>query len=130
MHSAGKLRLGRGLLQHLQRLAMSEKEKVGVCIGTGSTISALVPAENVLSSPVEFLADPLDIIAAHELAENLRVSVVALYHTHPMGGPVPSVKDQEGMKFWPLPWIIASRGDVKAWVLEGGQVKEVTIEVV
>lgn len=90
---------------------------------------ALFLAANLLRSPTEFLADPLDIVAAHNLAENLGLEVVAMFHTHPAGDPVPSARDVEGMRLWPMPWIVASPRGTRAWALSGDSVVEVPIEV-
>lgn len=122
--------IGRGLAEHLMRLSMGKIEETGICLGIGNRVLALEPAENLLRSPTEFLANPLDIVAGYSVAENLRVDVVALYHTHPGGLPVPSNKDLEGMRFWPLPWIIASRGSLRAWVLAGSLPEELAVEIV
>ncbi|MFP3312699.1 MAG: Mov34/MPN/PAD-1 family protein [Acidilobus sp.] len=101
-----------------------------MCLGIGNRVIALMPAENLLRSPVEFLANPLDIVTAYKAAENLHIDVVALYHTHPDGDAAPSQMDLEGMRLWPLPWIIASRSGVRAWVLSSGLSEEVTLEAV
>ncbi|MGC9112841.1 Mov34/MPN/PAD-1 family protein [Acidilobus sp.] len=122
--------IGRGLAEHLVRLSMGRSEETGLCLGVGNRVLALEPAENVLRSPTEFLANPLDIVAGYAVAENLGVEVVALYHTHPGGLPVPSEKDVEGMRLWPLPWIIASRGGLRAWVLNNNAPEEIAIEII
>ena len=122
--------MGPGLLATLALLAeRGDYERAGVALGAGERVIALFLAGNLLRSPTEFLADPLDIVAAYDLAENLGLEVVAMFHTHPAGDPVPSLRDVEGMRLWPMPWIVASPRGVRAWALSGGSVVEVPIEV-
>ncbi len=112
------LAMGKGLATYLARLAEAgDYERVGVALGVRDRIMLLFPVANVVGSPVAFLADPLDMIAAHSLADNLGLQVVALYHTHPHGPPEPSGRDVEGMRLWPIPWLISSPLGIRAWIL-------------
>ena len=106
----------------LNLLLKFEEENAGVLIGSikDNVIYPIIamPVENILKSKVEFLANPYDMVVAHMLAENYKLSVVSLYHTHPYGMPIPSNKDINGMKMWPIPWVIISKKGIKAWILK------------
>lgn len=106
-------------------------ERVGYLLGVeegGSTIVyALVHARNVRSSRVEFEADPRDTLTAHMVAENLGLEVVGVFHTHPCGRPAPSVADLEGMKLWPLVWVISTTSGLGAFRLVEGKLVECVI---
>jgi proteasome lid subunit RPN8/RPN11 len=89
---------------------------------------ALIMARNVSMSEVEFLADPRDILVAHVVAENMVRDVVGVFHSHPSCAPAPSRRDLEGMKMWPLIWVIASPEGLGAYLpLKDGRVKRCLI---
>jgi proteasome lid subunit RPN8/RPN11 len=96
---------------HIIRL-LSKKDDIEICgflLGTKSP-HIIFPVENISKHPeTEFYMDPHDILVAHKLAENLGLQVLGIFHTHVYGSPEPSSKDREGMKLWPLPWLIVSR---------------------
>ncbi|MGC8567138.1 MAG: M67 family metallopeptidase [Caldisphaera sp.] len=106
-------------------------EKVGTIIGEKNNdvieSKIIFPVKNILDSRTEFLADPFDMLVSHIVAENYSLQVVALYHTHPIGNPVPSIKDIAGMKLWPIPWLIISKNGIRAWILNENEVEEVKI---
>jgi len=56
---------------------------------------------------------------------------MALIHSHP-APPNPSIKDLNGMRLWPIPWVIVdSRAcRVKAWLLTSTGVYEVKLEFI
>lgn len=117
----------------MRHLALSkEREIVGYIIGSIDEQSknfygeALVMARNISKSlEVEFIADPRDILVAHDVAENLNKEIIGVFHTHPFCAPVPSKRDLEGMKLWPLVWVIASPTRLDAYLpLKDGGVKK------
>lgn len=116
----------------LKSLAVGGVEVVGFLLGsrTGDVIEvkALYRVDNDLQSPVEFRANPWQTVQAHNVANLYNLDVVALYHTHPSCPPVASVLDVKGMRLWPIPWVIACRYEVKAWILEGDGVREIEVE--
>jgi len=131
MKACEPLRLSRSLLEALSREASaSGHEVVGFLLGVGCRALVVFPMENVASSSVEFLANPLDVVAAHNLAEALGLELIALYHSHPFGPAAPSSKDLEGMKWWPMTWLIVSAQGARAWRLAEGKAAEVPIELV
>ncbi|MEB3816870.1 MAG: M67 family metallopeptidase [Desulfurococcales archaeon] len=108
-------------------------EVVGYLLGgerPGETlVGAVYFAENLDRSPCSFTANPLDTIAAHRAAWNLGIDVVGVFHTHPRSGSSPSQSDLEGMRRWPLTWVINGRGGtLSAWRLMGGHLESCYIE--
>ena len=95
---------------------LSKRENSEICgfIIGDSNPSIVFPVENQAENPhTEFYMDPSGILAAHTLAENLGLKVKAIYHTHPRGSPDPSKRDLDGMKLWPIPWLIVGRQGCK-----------------
>lgn len=120
-----------GLGRFLGIVAKKGSERVGVLIGAALgerlVVKVAYPVRNILHSKTEFLADPLGIISSYKLSEAYGLDVVGLYHTHPLGGPTPSSKDLYGMKLWPIPWVIASKNGMRAWLLKGEDLIEVKL---
>ncbi len=117
----------------MRYLALSKQwEVVGYIIGSRAEQGknfygeALIMARNISKSlEVEFMADPRDILVAHDVAENLNKEVIGVFHTHPFCASVPSRRDVEGMKLWPLVWVIASPIGLDAYLpLKDGKVKK------
>jgi len=116
---------------HLARLARRRVEQTGFLLGRseGGVVEAwaYVPVRNTAGSSVRFEGDPWDTIVAHKAAENMGAEVVAVFHTHPCGEARPSGLDLEGMRRWPLPWVIAGVDGLRGWILKGGMVHEVRV---
>lgn len=63
---------------------------------------------NIDHSTVHFTIDPMTLYETLINAEERGLSLVAIFHSHPMGA-VPSGTDKKYMKFWPVPWLILSK---------------------
>ncbi len=62
--------------------------------------------------------DPLSLYRAIKDIEARNLEVVAIFHTHPVDNTFPSIKDLDGMRLWPIPWMIASpKREISAWIL-------------
>ncbi len=118
---------------HLLRIAsLDGPERVALLLGKRSDDNVVVyvvfRVDNVRGSPVEFEGDPWQLVVAHKAAEKYGLEVVGVFHTHPACPASPSPSDVDGMKKWPYPWVIACPGYLRAWLLEGGKVREVAVE--
>ena len=111
--------------------ALGGEERVGMLLGERKddtvTVYALFRIDNIRGSKVEFEGDPWQIVVAHKSAENNGIDVVGVFHTHPSCPATPSIKDVEGMKKWPIVWVIACPGEIRAWMLSGGSPVEVEV---
>ncbi|MCS7099026.1 MAG: Mov34/MPN/PAD-1 family protein [Sulfolobales archaeon] len=110
------------------------KELAGLAVGSavGGTvyIEDVVLGENLSEEERRFLLDPRAVVEAFRFSETIGREVVALLHTHRCGA-LPSSLDVDGMKLWPIPWVVVdeSRCLARAWVLEEGSLREVPVEV-
>ncbi|MEB3788899.1 MAG: M67 family metallopeptidase [Desulfurococcales archaeon] len=86
------------------------------------------PTRNIEDSSVRFEMDPWDIVVGHLVAEKYSLDLVAVFHTHPCGRPFPSRLDLRGMELWRVPWIIASKQETRAYILVGGNLRELSIK--
>ncbi len=118
---------------HLRLLARTAGvERLGFIlgrVGDGRIYAyTYVAVSNAEGSPVRFTADPWDTIVAHKVAENTGLEVVAFHHTHPCGSARPSMLDLQGMRRWPIIWVISSPAETRAWKLDSGTLVEVGVE--
>jgi [CysO sulfur-carrier protein]-S-L-cysteine hydrolase len=120
------------IIDHARRDAPDE------CCGVVSTEAgearAVFALENLAASPLKFevgadLVGVMDDIdeAGHELG--------AIYHSHTRTAPYPSQTDVNFSVNWPgVEWVIVGlkedEADVRSYLIEGGQVREVPVEVV
>ncbi len=132
--SSLKVLLKRSVYEFLNRLKPKgvEEERCGLLIGARKEssffVERAVEVRNVKSSVSEFELDPVESLRVFEEAEKLGKEVVGVWHTHPIWKAYPSIKDVSGMKAFPGVWIVISRDEIRAFVLEES-VKELEIEV-
>lgn len=117
----------------LKLMASGASESTGFLVGSlepsHARVFGLYRVDNRLGSPVEFEGDPWQTVQAHVAAGNYGIQVIALFHTHISCPPLPSSLDIRGMRLWPLIWVIACPGEVRAWRLdESGEPREVFVE--
>jgi proteasome lid subunit RPN8/RPN11 len=86
----------------------SEIESCGLLIGVFRDKYVEVgsrDATNILRSRYEFEIDPKDLIKTYAEAKEKGLEIIGIYHTHINHPPIPSKKDIEGMKLWPVRWL-------------------------
>ncbi len=113
--------------RHLR--ADAPREGVGLFVGEGGCATEAWPLPNVHPQPeVGYRADPEALLFALRRADDLGLSVVALYHSHPAGLAYPSATDRREA-YWRVPYVIfgLAEGKARAFMLPEGN--EVGIEV-
>ena len=120
------------IIDHARRDAPNEC--CGVVSVEGDEARGAFALRNLAASPLKFevgadLVGVMDDIdeAGHELG--------AIYHSHTRTAPYPSQTDVNFSVNWPgVEWIIVGlnggEADVRSYLIEGGQVREVPVEVV
>ena len=129
------MRIARTLLDqivaHAQRDAPNECfGVVGARDGTGATVYEL---ENVAHSPYRF-ENGVDLAHAQFAMEDAGEQLGAIYHSHTRSAPEPSQTDINWAVTYPgAEWIIVGlKGDepeVRSFLIEDGDVREVTLEI-
>mgnify|MGYP000358224408 CR=1 FL=1 len=92
-------------------------------------IIEIIECKNIAENPIiEFKVDPLCLYKLFKYAEEKRLEIVALIHSHPIL-PYPSDIDIKNMKLWRISWITINykNGNTKAWVLKNDKIKEIHI---
>lgn len=132
----GRLKVRSQLVSEVVREALAEDHEVcGFLLGVVDDDFEVVDFYRIKNvspiSQVRFEVDSRGVYEAHKYAEELGLEVMGIYHSHP-GPPIPSTIDLEGMKNWPIVWLIISSvdGSMAAYIMDGGSVRglEVSLE--
>jgi proteasome lid subunit RPN8/RPN11 len=92
-------------------------------------------AVNVHASPLKFEIDPSELLALYNTIDEQDLELGAIYHSHVRSTPYPSQTDIGFAANWPgVEWIIVGLADgqapeVRSYLIENGQVREVALEV-
>jgi proteasome lid subunit RPN8/RPN11 len=92
-------------------------------------------AENIAASPLKFEVDGKELLGLIGAIEDDGSELGAIYHSHTRTAPKPSQTDINFAANWPgVEWIIVGLADgaapeVRSYLIEGGRVQEVALEV-
>ncbi len=91
-------------------------------------------AKNVHASPKRFEIDGKDVLRAINEFDDAGWEMGAIYHSHTHTAPYPSQTDINFARNWPgVEWLIvgfaAGEPEVRCYLIEGGEVTEVPVEV-
>ena len=86
--------------------------------------------KNIDESPVRFTISNDELLKVYKTAEDKKMQVVAIFHSHPNSEAYPSETDKKFMQSNPVVWMIYSgvTRDFKAYFLES-EIIQVAIEV-
>ena len=104
-------------------------ESCALLFGRDSTVMDLFLAENIEKSPVNFTISNEQLIEGYRIAEEKKMEVIGIFHSHPDSEAYPSNTDEKFMQSNPVVWIIYSgiNKNFRAYVLES-EIKEIPIE--
>jgi len=91
-------------------------------------------ARNLHLSPLRFEIDPRDLLRLSNEIDERGWEIGAIYHSHVRSEPAPSQTDINYAANWPgVEWIIVGLAtgpaEVRSYLIEEGQVREVPLEV-
>lgn len=92
-------------------------------------------ARNRYASPLRFEIEPTELLALSNACEELG-GLGAIYHSHVRSAPYPSQTDINFAANWPgVEWVIVGLAageepEVRSYLIEHGQVREVALEVI
>jgi len=91
----------------------------------------VIPITNILNSPSSYRMDPEEQLRAFEYLETMELELVGIYHSHPNGPEVLSMKDVEESYYPESIYLILYRQDstwiCKAFLINNSQVSEVKL---
>jgi proteasome lid subunit RPN8/RPN11 len=108
-------------------------EACGILAGEGNVVRAMYETNNAESSPVSYLIDTQEQFRIMKEIRDKRMSMVAIYHSHPLSPPYPSPTDVS-LAFYPdAAYVIVglldrNNPEMKAFEIVDGQVREIDIK--
>ena len=107
-------------------------EVCGVLAGRGHDVSALRLMQNVEASPVSYLMDSTEQFKVMKALREGKLSIVALFHSHPGSAAYPSAKDVQLAFYEDSAYVIVSLSAdepvTKAFFIRSGAVEEIAIK--
>lgn len=104
-------------------------ESCAILFGKDDQVLDLFLTENIENSPVNFTISNKQLIEAYKIAEEKKMEVVGIFHSHPGSDAYPSNTDKKFMQSNPVAWIIYSgiNKNFRAYLLES-DIVEIPIE--
>jgi len=104
-------------------------ESCALLYGNDETVSEVFLTKNIEESPVNFTISNEQLIEGYKIAEERKLQVIGIFHSHPNSEAYPSSTDKKFMHSNPVVWIIYSgvNKNFKAYVLES-DVVEISIQ--
>ena len=104
-------------------------ESCAILFGKDNQVLDLFLTENIEESPVNFTISNEQLIEVYKIAEEKKLEVIGIFHSHPNSDAFPSNTDKKFMQSNPVVWIIYSgiNKNFKAFLLES-DIIEIPIE--
>ena len=83
-------------------------ESCALLFGKDNTVLDLFLTENIEKSPVNFTISNKQLIEGYSIAEEKKMDVIGIFHSHPDSEAYPSNTDKKFMQSNPVVWIIYS----------------------
>ena len=104
-------------------------ESCAILFGKNNQVLDLFLTENIEESSVNFTISNKQLIEGYKVAEEKKMDVIGIFHSHPNSDAYPSNTDKKFMQSNPVVWIIYSgiNKNFKAYFLES-DIIEITIK--
>jgi len=117
-----KIILSKSIKKILTQHAENEipNESCAILYGNDESVSEVFLTENIEESPINFTISNEQLIQGYKIAEEKKLDVIGIFHSHPNSEAYPSNTDKKFMHSNPVVWIIYSgiNKNFKAYVLE------------
>lgn len=130
------MRIARTLLDQIVDHAHRDapNECCGVVAARDGAATAVHATENVAASPFRFEVDGPEVFRLLEAIEDGGDELGAIYHSHTRSEPYPSQTDVNFSSGWPgVEWLIVGvaggEPEVRSFVIDDGEIREVEVEV-
>ncbi len=117
------------LLNHASKFSPNESCAIlfGRIEGNKNIVDEVYLAENIDESPVNFTISNEELLKAYKMAEEKKLDIVGIFHSHPNSDSFPSSTDKKFMESNPVVWLISSdKDELKAYSLNG-EIEQVSI---
>lgn len=126
-----KIRLSQSDKKVLSEYSENQKpnESCAILFGKNDQVLDLFLTENIEKSPVKFTISNQQLIEGYRIAEEKKMDIVGIFHSHPDSDAYPSSTDKKFMQSNPVVWIIYSgiNKNFRAYLLES-DIIEIPIE--
>ena len=126
-----KIKLTESYKKILSEYSENQKpnESCAILFGKDDQVLDLFLTKNIENSPVNFTISNKQLIEAYKIAEEKKMEVVGIFHSHPGSDAYPSDTDKKFMQSNPVAWIIYSgiNKNFRAYLLES-DIVEIPIE--
>ena len=104
-------------------------ESCALLFGKNNQVLDIFLTENIEKSPINFTISNEQLIEGYKMAENKKMEIIGIFHSHPNSDAFPSNTDKKFMQSNPVAWIIYSgiNKNFRAFVLESETI-EISIE--
>ena len=104
-------------------------ESCALLFGKDNIVQELFLAENIEKSQVNFTISNKQLIEGYRMAEEKKMEVIGIFHSHPDSEAYPSNTDKKFMQSNPVVWVIYSgiNKNFRAYILES-DIIEIPIE--
>ena len=104
-------------------------ESCAILFGKNNQVLDIFLAENIDESPINFTISNEQLLEGYRIAEDKKMDVIGIFHSHPNSDAFPSNTDKKFMQSNPVVWIIYSgiNKNFRAFTLES-DIKEISIE--
>ena len=104
-------------------------EACAILFGKEDEVLDIFFTDNIEESPINFTISNEQLLEAYRIAEDKKIEVIGIFHSHPNSDAFPSKTDKKFMQSNPVVWIIYSgiNKNFKAYVLESDSL-EIPIE--
>ena len=115
------------LLQYSEN--QKPNEACAILFGKNNEVLDIFLTENIEGSPVNFTISNEQLIEGYKIAEDKKMDIIGIFHSHPNSDAFPSNTDKKFMQSNPVTWVIYSgiNKNFRAFILESDSV-EIQIE--
>ncbi len=104
-------------------------EACAILFGKDNQVLDIFLTENIEKSPLNFTISNEQLIEGYNIAEQKKMEVIGIFHSHPNSDAFPSNTDKKFMQSNPVVWIIYSgiNKNFRAFILDS-ETKEIPIK--
>ena len=104
-------------------------EACAILFGKNNEVLDIFLTENIEESSVNFTISNEQLIEGYKIAEDKKMDIIGIFHSHPNSDAFPSNTDKKFMESNPVTWVIYSgiNKNFRAFILESDSV-EIQIE--
>ena len=100
-------------------------EACAILFGKNNKVLDIFLTENIDESPANFTISNEQLIEGYKIAEDKKMEVIGIFHSHPNSDAFPSSIDKKFMQSNPVAWVIYSgiNKNFRAFILESDSVE-------